>query len=75
MSKPAKPWWESKTIWLNVAVGVLAVADTVTEALRPVLPPEAMGGVLAAVAVANVVLRAVTGAPVARKRPSPEAQL
>lgn len=69
--KQPKPWWESKTIWLNLAAGVLAVADTATEALRPVLPPEAMGGILAAVAVANVVLRAITGQPVVAKRAAP----
>lgn len=59
-----KPWWESKTIWLNAAFGVLAVAQATTDALKPFLPPEALGGVLAVVAAANVALRVVTGQPV-----------
>lgn len=63
-----KPWWESKTIWLNVAVGVLAGVEVATDALKPVLPPEALGGVLALVSVINVVLRSVTGKPIARRK-------
>jgi hypothetical protein len=64
-----KPWWQSRTIWLNAAVAAVAIVEASSEALKPVLPPEAMGGLLAAVAVANVVLRAVSGQPVAFKKP------
>lgn len=66
-----KQWWQSKTIVLNVLVGVLAVAEATTDALKPVLPPEALGGVLAALAVVNVVLRVATGQPIAKpKKPA-----
>lgn len=67
----SKPWWESKTIWLNLAVGVVAVVDASTDVLHSVLPPDVMGGVLAATAVINVVLRAVTGQPVGGRRKPP----
>lgn len=72
-AKTEKPWWESKTIWLNIAVGVVAVVDSSTDVLQSVLPPDVMGSVLAVTAVVNVVLRAVTGQPVAvrRKPPAP----
>lgn len=72
MTKPeAKQWWQSKTIVLNVLVGVLAVAEATTDALKPVLPPEAIGGVLAVVAALNVVLRVATGQPIAKGRATP----
>lgn len=65
-----KPWWESKTIWLNVAVGVLAAADALTGALKPFIPPELMGGIVTGLAIANVALRAVTGQPVSLSKPT-----
>ena len=68
--KQPKPWWESKTIWLNVLVGVVGVVEAATDALKPVLPPETLGGLVTAVALANVVLRTVTKTPVAKKKPS-----
>lgn len=66
----SKPWWESKTIWLNAAVAAVAVVEATSEALRPFLPPDAVGGLLAAVAAANVALRILSGKPVALKRPA-----
>lgn len=72
----AKPWWKSKTILVNLAVGLLAAAETVTDALGDAVPAEAMGSVLVALSVANIVLRAVTGQPVnipeAKKANRPE---
>lgn len=70
-----KPWWESKTIWLNVVVGILATADALTGALKPILPPDIMGGIVTGLAIANVALRAMTGQPVSLSKPaSPKSQ-
>jgi hypothetical protein len=48
-----KPWWKSKTFWLNIAT--LGVASAVEQP-----NPEALGQVLA---VANIVLRFFTHQP------------
>lgn len=66
--KQEKQWWQSKTIWLNLAVGALAAIDMSTDTLKTVLPPDVMGGILAVTAVANVVLRTITGQPVVVKK-------
>lgn len=69
-----KPFWESKTMWLNAAVMLLGVADTLTGALKPFLPPEAVGLIVAGISAANIVLRATTGLPLAASKPSPKSQ-
>ena len=71
MSKPAKPWWESKTIWLNIVVGTIGVVEASSDVLKGIVPPEVMGGILVGAAMLNVVLRSVTGQPVAAKRAPP----
>lgn len=67
-----KVWWQSKTLWVNAAIGLLAVADTLTDVLKPVVPPEAMGVILTGLAAANIILRAATGQPIVAKKPSPK---
>lgn len=54
----SKPWYASKTIWLNLASGVLAaVAETFGA-----LPPDAAGAgwVVTALNAANIFLRFLT---------------
>ena len=51
-----KPWWKSKTFWLNIAT--LGVASAVDQP-----NPETLGQVLA---VANIVLRFFTHQPLGR---------
>lgn len=60
---PAKPWWQSKVIWLNA----LAVVGLVlTEVLRtPDLPPGLTRWLGVGVAAVNVVMRTFTQQPVA----------
>lgn len=72
MTTTPKPWWESKTIWLNVLVGVVGVVEASTDVLKPLLPADVVGGLVTAVALANVVLRAVTKTPVATKKSTAE---
>jgi hypothetical protein len=64
-ARPAsKPWWKSKTIWLNAA-GVAIDVGTYAASLPLPLP------VTAGINIANIVLRAVTSRPVhfgSRKR-------
>ena len=54
MPKMPKPFWKSRTIWMNVAAAVLA---TVSEWNNPVQVAQAL-------ALANVVIRFFTTQPV-----------
>ena len=66
-----KPWYKSKTIWLNLAVAGLAAVEAATGALHPVLGDNgiyiAVAGVLP---VANMILRSMTSQPIGKKHPS-----
>ena len=57
----AKPWWESKTIWLNVLLAAIAVLATVDPAT---FPPEVQHVVITVVAVAGVLNRIITKVPI-----------
>ena len=65
-----KPWYTSKTIWLNLAVAGLAAIEAATGALHPVL---GNNGVYVAIAgvlpVANMLLRAMTTQPIGKRTP------
>lgn len=65
----AKPWWKSKTMWANIAIGV-AAAVTELAPLADVMQPEqaaSFRSVLLVVGVlANLLLRIVTTGPVTR---------
>jgi hypothetical protein len=75
MTQQCKPWWHSKTIWLNTAVAAVAAVEASTEILKPIIPPDALGVVLAAVGILNVALRVATGQPVVKpKAPAPPAE-
>lgn len=56
-----KPWYQSKTIWLNIAATAATLGDALTGA--GILGPQAA----AAVAIGNVLLRAVTTTPIGSK--------
>lgn len=52
-----KPWYKSKTIWVNAAVGVAMAVDYMLPGIAPLLPPEVYSGILAGV---NIILRVFT---------------
>lgn len=54
---------KSKTVWLNTITTLVEVANTV----QPFIPPQYHAGVVAGVAVANIVLRAITTQPLSEK--------
>lgn len=64
-----KPWYTSKTIWLNLAVATLAAVEAATGALHPMLGDNgiyiAVAGVLP---VANMILRSMTSQPIGKKK-------
>lgn len=63
----AKPWYTSKTVWANVIVVVVAILAYLG-AQPNLLPAEFAPWVLAGVGVLNIVLRFLTGAPLAGKK-------
>lgn len=64
--EPAKPWYESKTIWANLLVTLAAILLLASEQLN--LSPEATQWLLFLAGVANILLRTVTDQPITTKR-------
>lgn len=62
-----KPWWASKTIWVNIiaAVAAISTAFGLDLGLGPEQQTAIVGGIMA---VANVILRLVTDSPIKRAR-------
>lgn len=63
-----KPWWQSKTLWLNALVLVLAAAETQLQVLKDVLPGSLLAWLAFGLPVANAALRFVTSAAIAVKK-------
>ena len=55
-----KPWWQSRTIRLNVAVAALAVAESQLHVIQPLLPVNFYAAVAFVLPVINAALRIVT---------------
>lgn len=58
----AKPWYRSRVVWANLIAALVAIAAELQNALP--LPEQVSTYVVAAVAVANVILRFVSVQPV-----------
>lgn len=57
----SKPWWMSKTIWVNA----IAVAASIAAGFGFVITPEVQASLSAGIlAVANIALRIMTKAPI-----------
>jgi hypothetical protein len=55
-----KPWYKSKTLWVNILVAVLATLEASTGLLQPYLPNHWYVAVAVGLPVINVVLRIIT---------------
>jgi hypothetical protein len=55
-----KHWWQSKTIWVNALVAVLAVAADNVSLLQPLLPANFFAIVAFGLPLVNVFLRVIT---------------
>ena len=64
---PAKPWWQSRTLWFNALVAVGAALEAGTGLLAQLFTPEIYPRVALAVALINAVLRVVTTQAVTTK--------
>lgn len=63
----AKPWWQSKTLWLNALVLLLAGAEAQLGLLQPLLPVNVYALVAFGLPLANGLLRLVTAQRLAFK--------
>lgn len=63
---PAKPWWKSRTLWLNAAVLAFAALEAGLQVLQPLLPVNVFTLVALVLPVLNMVLRTVTTTAVGR---------
>lgn len=65
----SKPWYKSKTIWYNVALGLVAAGNELAP-LLDLMDPEPASVLrpllIVALAVGNTILRIITTKPVAR---------
>lgn len=55
-----KPWYTSKTLWVNAVVAALAALEAGTGILQPFLPANFYAIVAVGLPVVNAVLRIVT---------------
>lgn len=60
-----KPWWQSKTLWLNLISAALLALEAQFGLLQPYLPGNVYAWFAVGLTVVNAVLRAVTAAPIA----------
>ena len=65
---PAKPWYQSKTIWLMVVLFLVAALPLVQPALAAFVSPDMMTKIqtvmTAVIAVLGIVVRFLTDAPI-----------
>ena len=57
---PRKPWWRSRTLWINAAVLALAAAETQINLLQGVLPGGLFPWLAFGLPVLNAALRFIT---------------
>ena len=55
-----KPWWQSKTLWVNAVVAALAALEAGTGLLQPFVPANFYALIALCLPVVNAVLRVVT---------------
>jgi hypothetical protein len=55
-----KPWWKSKTMWLNLIAATLLLAEKNIEALSGIIPVSLYKTVIFGLPIANIWLRVIT---------------
>ncbi len=61
----AKPWWQSKTLWLNLIAAALIALEAQFTLLQPYLPGNVYARFAVVLTVAHSVLRVIPAAPLA----------
>jgi len=55
-----KPWWQSKTLWVNAIVAALAAFEAGTGLLQPFVPTNLYTLIAVGLPVINALLRVIT---------------
>lgn len=55
-----KPWWQSKTLWVNGLIAALAALESGTGLLQPFLPVNFYTAIAVGLPVINSILRVMT---------------
>lgn len=71
MSVSVKPWWHSRTLWLNIAAAGLMALEGVWGVLQPMLPFNFWTGMSVALPVLNAMLRVLTSTALAMRSARP----
>ncbi|HAF44679.1 MAG TPA: hypothetical protein DCK83_07005 [Gallionellaceae bacterium] len=58
-----KPWYKSRTLWVNLLSAIGIVLEVKYEAIKPLVSPEIYQWLAILIPVANTALRVVTTAP------------
>lgn len=66
----AKPWWQSRTLRLNVIAAALIAAEAQFSLLQPYLPGNVYAWLAVVLAVGNAALRVITAAPLMFGKPA-----
>lgn len=74
MKRQAKPWYRSRTLWINAVAAGLVMLEAKTDALQPLLPVNFYAALSVLLPVMNAVLRCVTTQGIARINPAPPAK-
>lgn len=61
-----KPWWKSKTLWINLLALMLAAAESQLNVLQGALPGGLFTWLAFALPVVNAALRFITSTALAR---------
>jgi heme A synthase len=62
-----KPWWSSRTLWLNAVAVALVALEAQFGVLQPLLPVNLYAAVAVVLPVANAVLRLLTSTAIAMR--------
>jgi hypothetical protein len=69
--RAAKPWWRSRTLWVNAIVLALVAAEGHVGVLQGVLPAKFYAWVAYGLPIVNAVLRLITQQPLRGAEPAP----
>lgn len=59
-----KPWWKSRTLWVNLLSAVGIVLETQFEVIKPLVSPEVYQWLALLIPLANGILRVITDSPI-----------
>lgn len=56
----SKPWWQSRTLWVNIIAAALVAIEACTGALQPHLPVNLYLAISVGLPIVNAILRVIT---------------